>query len=58
MALNKNYDSIVVSEINKQINKYYEEHSHCNIVTCDLDDVCKWLEKAEKKAKKKLRKNK
>jgi hypothetical protein len=48
--------SIILKEMNKQIDKYYEDHKHCNIVTLDLSDVYTMLEKSEKKAKKRLRK--
>lgn len=48
--------SVILKEMNKQMDKYYEDHKHCNIVTLDLDDVYRMLEKSEKKAKKKLSK--
>lgn len=48
--------SIILKEMYKQMDEYYEDHNHCNIVTLDLDDVYNMLEKSEKKAKKKLSK--
>tara|TARA_R110000850_G_C9635987_1_gene432730 strand:+ start:102 stop:383 length:282 start_codon:yes stop_codon:yes gene_type:complete len=48
--------SFILKEINKQIDNYNEDHSHCNIVSCDVNDVYKWMKKAENKLKKRLAK--
>jgi hypothetical protein len=48
--------SFILNEINNQIDNYNEDHSHCNIVTCDVNDVYNWIKKAENKFKKLLAK--
>jgi len=57
---NKNENSLdninasdFLNEIHKQIEKYCKDHSHVGIITCDVADVYKWLEKAKKKSIKK-----
>jgi hypothetical protein len=42
-----------LEEIQKQMEKYENKHSHVGIMTCDVADVYDWLRKAEKKVLKK-----
>ena len=45
--------SVFLEEIHNEIKKYKIENSVLGIMTCDVDDVYNWLEKAEKKVIKK-----
>lgn len=40
-----------LTALEKQIHKYELEHSDMTIITCDLNDVWRWIRKAKKKIK-------
>lgn len=40
---------VFLDALSKKIKKYEKEHSEMGIITCDINDVWNWIEKAEKK---------
>jgi hypothetical protein len=41
---------VFLDALSKKIKKYEKKHSEMGIITCDVNDVWNWIEKAEKKS--------
>jgi len=44
---------VFIDVLSKKIQKYEKEHSGMGIITCDINDVWRWIEKSEKRITKK-----